>query len=181
MFQLPSFPKGSGPDPNLPIHRRCAQHVRCRIGPPASPLAIDEDQAAKALNFPRESGDRRVGRFLGAHVLIFDEEGGRARQRGAQKIFADPRAGDGAACALSAKVPAPMTAEIADASELLVDQAARRGRGGQIAVFVARDGADRAELPVVRLRMVEGDGLLLLHARELRDAMLGQKIIGLFK
>src|ERR1700731_2512374 len=74
-------------------------------------------------------------------------------------MFADTRARDGAAGVVREDAGAD-DGGIADASPLLIHKAASRRGGSQIAGSVARDSANRAELALVCLQMIENNRLL---------------------
>jgi hypothetical protein len=69
-------------------------------------------------------------------------------------MFADTRARDGAAGVVREDAGAD-DGGIADASPMLIHEAASRRGGSEIAGSVARHGPDSAELALVRLRMIE--------------------------
>jgi hypothetical protein len=69
---------------------------------------------------------------------------------------------------------------IADASSLLIHEAAGRRGGSEFAGSVARDSANCAELALVRFQMVENNRLLFLRLSQLRDTRFCQEILSVF-
>ena len=81
--------------------------------------------------------------------------------RSFHEVLAAARRGDGASRVVRVSAGAD-DRRVADAAPALVRHAAGRGRGGEVAVLVARDGADRAEESDVLIGG-GGDALALLR------------------
>ena len=148
--------------------------------PSASPVAIDENEAAAAVHSVDEIAYRGARRFFSLHRAKFNEAGGRARQRRANEILSDASAGHRATDVIG-ECPRADERRIADAARTLVHDASGRRRCCKIAVAIARDGAHRAELRIRCIGMVERGLVLSLRPSELRDAFLRSKIVFAFE
>ena len=143
----------------------------------SAPLVVHDDDAAVAADLLERAVDHVVRRLGRGDAGEPHARADLVRDDRADEVFAAAGRGDRAGRVVRVGAGAD-DRRVADAAPALVRHAAGRGRGGEVAVPVARDGADRAEEADV---LIGGGGdalglLRLLRFLELLPAPLGVEV-----